>query len=108
MYTGGAHPYRGKTPRRPVPCRSRYVPAVHHNPMVPPWLDGALEKAVRCDPQDRYEALSEFIHDLSHPNPHFMQSTPLPLIERNPLAFWRGLAIALLILNLLLLLWMGR
>ena len=41
-------------------------------------------------------------------SPHFMQSTPLPLIERNPLAFWRGLAAVLLILNILLLLWMGR
>lgn len=102
MYTGGAHPYRGRTPRRPVACRGRYVPVLYHNPMIPPWLDGALEKAVRCDPRDRYEALSEFIQDLSHPNPHFMQSRRLPLLDRNPLAFWRGLAIALLVLNILL------
>jgi serine/threonine protein phosphatase PrpC len=108
MYTGGAHPYRGKTPRRPVTCRGRYVPALHHNPMIPPWLDGALEKAVRCDPRDRYEALSEFIQDLSHPNPYFMQTTPLPLLDRNPLAFWRGLAIALLVLNILLSILLAR
>ena len=89
-------------------CRSRYVPAVHRNPLVPPWLDGALEKAVRCAPRDRYEALSEFIYGLSHPNPHCIHSTPLPLAERNPLAFWGGLAIALAILNVLLLIWFSR
>jgi hypothetical protein len=76
--------------------------------MIPPWLDGALEKAVCCDPRDDYEALSEFIQDLSHPNPYFMQTTPLPLLDRNPLAFWRGLAIALPVRNILLSILLAR
>jgi hypothetical protein len=65
-------------------------------------MDGTLEKAVHPDPQQRYAHLSEFIHDLSHPNPAFMNKAARPLLERNPLGFWRGLAIALALLNLIL------
>ena len=40
----------------------------------------------------RYEALSEFVYDLRHPNPALpRRRTRTPLIERNPLLFWRRL-----------------
>jgi serine/threonine protein phosphatase PrpC len=83
-------------------ARLQYQPSYQHNPMIPVWMDGALEKAVRPDPQQRYAHLSEFVHDLSHPNPAFMNKAARPLLERNPLGFWRGLAIALALLNLIL------
>lgn len=79
-------------------ARRKYTPAYHHNPLVPVWMDGALRKAVRAEPAVRYGELSEFVHDLSHPNPRFNSRNTLPLVQRNPLKFWRGLA-ALLFLT---------
>lgn len=81
-----------------------YRPATHHRPDLPVWVDGALQRAVHPDPQKRYEALSELVHDLSHPNPALIPSDAAPLLERNPVLFWRGLAILLLAANLLLVL----
>lgn len=80
-----------------------YRPSPHFNPMVPMWLDGALKKALAADPRERYGELSEFIYDLKHPNPRFLSQSLPPLLERNPSGFWRALAAALLVTNLLFL-----
>ncbi|BCX88050.1 eukaryotic-like serine/threonine-protein kinase [Methylomarinovum tepidoasis] len=84
--------------------RLRYTSARRWNPDIPLWLDKALEKALSVDPQRRYETLSEFVHDLEHPNPRFLQKTRQPLIERDPLGFWRALALISLGINVGLLL----
>ena len=47
------------------------------------------------DPRKRYGELSEFIFDLRHPNESFLRSASAPLIERNPLLFWKGLSFVL-------------
>ena len=47
------------------------------------------------DPRKRYEELSEFVYDLRHPNESFLDVAAAPLIERNPLLFWKGLSLAL-------------
>ncbi len=88
--------------RRAV-ARLQYHPSYHHNPMIPVWMDGALKKAVHPDPKQRYDTLSEFLHDLSQPNPRFGSEAQIPLIERNPVAFWRGLSLLLGLSNLALL-----
>ncbi len=81
----------------------RYVPSFHKNSMVPQWIDGALKKATAISPQLRYETLSEFLHDLKKPNQEFLKSADtLPLIERNPLRFWKGVSAILLLLNIFL------
>lgn len=80
-----------------------YVSARHHNPDIPIWVDKAIAKAVHREPVRRYEALSEFLYDLSHPNPKFLETRPTPLIERNPVAFWRWVSTLLFIITLLLL-----
>ena len=54
---------------------------------IPLWVDAALRKAVHPEPLERYEALSEFVYDLRHPNAELLRS--VPLIARNPVAFWR-------------------
>ncbi len=72
---------------------------------VPEWMDAALAKAVNPEPRQRYAHLSEFQQDLSHPNPEF-ENHDIPLIERNPLGFWKGLALVSLLANLLLLLFL--
>ena len=88
-------------------AKLRYVPSFHKNSMVPQWIDGALKKATSLSPQTRYETLSEFLHDLKKPNQEFLKSTDtLPLIERSPVRFWKGLSIISLALNLLLIYWL--
>jgi hypothetical protein len=52
-------------------------------------IDGALRTAVHPDPYKRYESLSEFSFDLRHPNAKYLDSRSTPLIERNPLLFWK-------------------
>jgi len=80
-----------------------YYPSYHYNPMIPIWLDKALEKATNPDPNLRYDLLSEFVHDICSPNDRFMSDNPAPLIERNPIAFWKGLSVLLVIANMILL-----
>jgi serine/threonine protein phosphatase PrpC/predicted Ser/Thr protein kinase len=59
---------------------------------IPAWIDGVLRKAVHPNPAKRYAELSEFLYDLRHPNQEFLQRTRPPLIERNPLVFWKGVS----------------
>ena len=75
--------------------RLEYVPSHHRNPMVPTWMDGALRTAVAIPWRRRYGEVSELLYDLRHPNRAFLRETPLPLIERDPLRFWKGLALLL-------------
>ncbi len=83
-----------------------YVPASVVRDDVALWVDGALRRAVNLEPRKRYEALSEFLHDLRNPNPSYMR--PTPLIERNPQLFWQGLAFALLCTNLVAVYFLNR
>ncbi len=70
---------------------------------IPAWVDSALRKALQPNPYERYEELSEYLFDLRHPNQAFLNRTRPPLLERNPLAFWKGLSFILAIIVLLLL-----
>lgn len=105
----GALPYRETsswylTPRK---LHKRiYLPARHHRKDIPEWIDGALETAVSLDPDRRYGALSEFLFDLSHPNPKFANRPHKPFIERNPLRFWQMVSGLLLLLNLAIFFWL--
>ena len=80
-----------------------YASALDDVREVPAWIDGALRKAVHPEPMRRYEELSEFLHDLRHPNRQLLDANPAPLLERNPLLFWKGLS-AILFTTILLLL----
>jgi serine/threonine protein phosphatase PrpC len=105
LFTKGQHPYgeRFETADSLKDfSRLKYTPAFRHNPLVPIWIDGALRKALDLRPENRYDALSEFIADLKKPNPAFVRSArELPLIERNPLRFWQWLAAALAVIWLI-------
>jgi len=85
-----------------------YQPCTQHNPMIPLWMDRTLRKAVHPDPQQRYGTLSEFVHDLAHPNPEFMKDQKRPLLERDPTEFWRLLAVAMVLTNLVLVYFLAR
>lgn len=60
------------------------------NPNIPSWLDAFIHRAIAIKPERRYQHYSELTHDLAHPDrvqPYFEQDTPL--LERNPLAFFK-------------------
>ena len=62
---------------------------------IPAWIDGVLRNAVHPDPNERYAELSEYLFDLRHPNKAFLNRTRPPLMERNPLMFWKGVSFVL-------------
>jgi hypothetical protein len=39
------------------------------------------------------------------PNPIFLREQQLPILERNPVAFWRTLAMGMFVVNLFLVYW---
>ncbi|MCW8957236.1 MAG: bifunctional serine/threonine-protein phosphatase/kinase, partial [Gammaproteobacteria bacterium] len=83
-------------------AKIKYTPSIKYNPMIPLWLDGAIEKSVRCDQRMRYDTFSEFFYDLTHPNEVFMKKN-LPLIEQDPILVWQVISAILLIGNVVLL-----
>jgi len=102
MLTGKLPHGDGFTSARAVQ-RLQFTPATVHYPELPAWVAAALAKAVHRDPAQRYDALTAFVTDLSRPNPAFKPFEARPLLERNPTAFWRGLALLSLLINLVLL-----
>jgi hypothetical protein len=58
---------------------------------------------VHPNPAKRYDSLSEFIFDLRHPNTKYLATSSTPLIERNPLLFWKCMTVALALLVVVLL-----
>lgn len=80
-----------------------YSPAAHGGREIPQWIDGTLERAVHPNPVKRYDSLSEFLFDLRHPNASYLNTSSTPLIERNPLLFWKSITIVLLLAVILLL-----
>ncbi len=72
--------------------RLRYHPASDFNPVIPPWFDGALKKAVSFDLEERYATIDEFMRDLLQPNPEFLRDDPVVQKSANTLMFWKMLS----------------
>lgn len=91
-----AYPYgeieRFQTPRfESAPGR-----LIRLNPAVPPWLESVVLRAVAVDPDHRYQNFSEMAFDLGNPAkvaPYHRKDAPL--LERNPLRFYKGLSLIL-------------
>ncbi|MDI3325446.1 protein kinase [Pontibacterium granulatum] len=78
-----------------------YTPAIQHRRDLPLWMEGCLRKALQPNPANRYDALSEFIQDLTVPNSQLEAKVRhQPLLEKNPTQVWQGIAAILLLLNL--------
>lgn len=103
----GALPYGTRVAR----CRTRaaqnkliYQSIREHDREVPAWIDDVLRKALHPDPSKRYEELSEFIFELRQPSQAFLNKARPPLMERNPVLFWKGVSLALAVAVVMLLL----
>ncbi|MGQ7814699.1 protein kinase domain-containing protein [Metapseudomonas furukawaii] len=76
------------------------TPASRYRPDLPPWLDECLARALTADPELRYETVEEWLLALEQGERRALASRPRPLLEREPLKVWRGLALASLVFNL--------
>ncbi len=87
-----------------------YASALDDERDIPVWVDEVLRRAVVVDPNQRFEVLSEFTHELRHPTTTRPGGGTRPLVERNPLRFWQITALLLLIADVaqLLLSFRGR
>jgi len=92
-----------KARTRAAQNRLKYASVLDDNREIPAWVDDAIKKAVHPNPYQRYSELSEFMYDLSHPNKAFLNRTRLPLMERNPVAFWKTVSLVLALLVVVLL-----
>ena len=72
-----------------------YQTVLNEEREIPAWIDDAIRKAVEPNPFERYEVLTEFVYDLHHPNNEFLNKTKPPLIERNPVIFWKSVSFVL-------------
>ncbi|MBU2879398.1 bifunctional protein-serine/threonine kinase/phosphatase [Aliiglaciecola lipolytica] len=82
----------------------QYISLRKFRPDLPQWLDIALAKGLAINPEQRYQAFSEFFTDLSKPNTTMLsQIQHQPLIQRNPLRLFKFIALVEFIIILLLL-----
>lgn len=75
--------------------RLQWVPTTQYNPLVPPWLDNVLRRAMDPVPAMRYGDIAEFADALLRPTA--TESPDQPLLTRNPLRVWQGIALLLLL-----------
>lgn len=69
------------------------------NASVPPWLEAIIMRAIAPEPDSRYQHFSEMAYDLEHPQsvePFYRKDAPL--LERNPLLFYKLLSASLALL----------
>ena len=91
----GADVSRART--RAAQRQLRYQSVLADDREIPAWIDEVLRKAVHPEPNRRYAELSEFVHDLRNPPADYLRRKRLPLLERDPAKFWRGVAVLLAI-----------
>ena len=83
----------------------QYYSIRKYRPDLPIWLDKILGQALSIEPTHRFEALSELIHNLTHPSKELLNSKPPAIIERDPLRFWQMSCAVLGLLLLLSIAW---
>lgn len=91
----GTPPFGGRLEycRKPADfLNTRYTRSYTLNPLVPHWIDGALRKALRYHEERRHADVAEFVYELQHPNPAYLEYQHRPLLERDPLTTWKVLA----------------
>ena len=77
--------------------KTKYTPSYRLNPLVPVWMDGALKRSLRFNPERRHQEISEFVYELQHPNSKYLEARFRPLAEKNPLVLWKLLVGVLLV-----------
>jgi len=97
----GSLPYGAEVSKcrtRQAQLRLQYESVLRRDRDIPAWADHALRRAVHPDPARRYAELSELVYDLRHPSRRFLSQERPPLIERDPVLFWKGVSGVLLLI----------
>lgn len=97
----GHYPY-GEIEAFQHPRFTQPTAASRYRPDLPSWLDDCLSQAVAVNPAQRFETAEQWLLQLERGERETI-SRPRPLLEREPLRVWRGLALLSLLANLLLL-----
>ncbi|MBV1688593.1 protein phosphatase 2C domain-containing protein [Novosphingobium sp. G106] len=88
------------------PRFGRPVPPSKYRAEIPSWLDDAILTAIQPDPDARFADVIDLLRALERGGSlEVRPRRPLPLIERNPVAFWQAVSAALalgLVLSLIL------
>jgi serine/threonine protein phosphatase PrpC/predicted Ser/Thr protein kinase len=92
-----------KSRTKAAQARLYYQSVLDDEREIPAWMDYTLKKVLQPVPAKRYGEISEFLYDLRHPNKEFLNQTKPPLIERNPVGFWKGVSFVLVVIIILLL-----
>ena len=98
VFAIGVTLYEALTRKFPFGEIERFQTPVFHAPKppsalnanIPPWLDHVILRAISIEPERRYRHFSELAFDLDHPDrvePFFQKDAPL--LERDPLKFYR-------------------
>ncbi len=102
----GTYPYGEIEPFQTPVFRAARPPAAL-NTNIPPWLEAVVLRAIAVKPEERYDNFSEMKFDLEHPakvQPFFRRDTPL--LERDPLLFFKIAFLISAALNVALALWL--
>ena len=86
-----------KSTTRSAQNKLKYQSALHKDRAIPAWVDEVIKKAVHPNPYSRYEELTEFVYNLRRPSKEFISKAKAPLLDRNPVLFWKGVSLCLLV-----------
>ena len=98
----GHYPY-GEVEAFQRPRFNQPTPASRYRPDIPPWLDDLLLRAVAVDPGKRLETAEQWLLEMDEGDQRPLISRSQPLLERHPVLFWRWVAAASLVANMVLL-----
>lgn len=85
----------GRANTRTAQRRLIYQTVLDDDKNIPAYVDEALRRAVDTSPTRRYQELSEFLYHLRHPSSSTLRK--VPLIERDPVLFWKSLSAVLFV-----------
>lgn len=77
-----------------------YQSLIREDRKIPFWVDDTIKKAVNIQAHKRYQEVAEFVYDLKHPNKAFVNKAKPPLMERDPVLFWKSVSVSLLLILL--------
>ncbi len=90
---------RYQTPRFDHPPK----PPSRFNPVIPPWLEAIILRAISPDATHRYQHFSEMAYDLDHPETVVAYARrDASLLERDPLRFYKCLSFVLFLISIAL------
>ncbi|WP_348653040.1 protein phosphatase 2C domain-containing protein [uncultured Sulfurimonas sp.] len=103
----GKYPYGEIEPFQTPTFKTPKKPSLYNN-NIPDWLDSVILRSISIDKEQRYTHYSEMNFELKYPQkvkPFFTKNSSY--IQREPLTFYRVGFVAMSMLNIILLLWLG-